>query len=228
MLKASHLSFRHAGAVSPAISDVSFTLEKGMVMLLCGCNGAGKSTLLKLLAGLIIPSSGTVSLAHGRPSLILQDPEQQILGSTVLEDLLLPWSHPTESMRAKALSILEDLDLEAYADHSPHVLSGGQKRRLCIASALMEEPGVLLMDEPASGLDYPGCVQLAGIIAKLRCQGASFIIATHDPVIFLPAMRENDRIIILKSGRLCLDASTEKACAAMQRHPEWGVRPCHA
>ncbi|MBP3730073.1 MAG: ABC transporter ATP-binding protein [Mailhella sp.] len=235
MLEAQHLSFIHPGSNEPVLNDVTFHIKAGSTTLICGGNGAGKSTLLRLIAGLLRPSSGSIAFAdpafgtnsqHGGCSLLMQEADYQILGSTVLEDMLLPWAKPSGELMEKARKLAEIAGLEGCLNTPPSQLSYGQKRRLCIASAMMADPELLLMDEPSTGLDYAGCNLLAETISALREKGMTIMLATHDPALFMPILDENDNVMILSQGHLCGFFSKSNAVYAINKHPEWNVRPC--
>ncbi|MBQ3892507.1 MAG: ABC transporter ATP-binding protein [Desulfovibrio sp.] len=221
MIAAHELCFHYAGADHHALSRVTFSLPKGSLALLCGANGSGKSTLLRLLAGLLQPDSGT--LRCGRCALVMQGSSHQILGSTVGDDMLLPWPRPTEMQRKKARDLAGSFGLSM--DDDVQHLSGGQKRRLCIASALMAGPDVLLMDEPSSSLDYPACLQLVHCLGRLRNSGMTILLSTHDPSLFVPAMQDGDPLLVLEQGVLSAILPLRDAQDAILKHPGWGVRP---
>ena len=233
MICANKVWYAHPGADHHALHDISFAIGKGQSALLCGSNGAGKSTLLKLLSGIIKPCKGQLRCAgvrypgrSARPrkcALIMQEADHQILGGTVEEDLLICWSNPSQMHRDRAKRLAQEFGLNMHADVS--TLSYGQKRKLCIASALITDPLVMLMDEPGNGLDYAGCLLLSQCIKKLRTEGISFVIATHDPSVFMGAFENDDRFMVLKNGLLAADIPLLNAMREVSAHPEWGIRP---
>ncbi len=221
MIDAHDLCFRYPGSLNPALNNVTFSVPSGSIALLCGANGSGKSTMLRLLAGLHRPDHGFFRI--GRCALVMDDPSHQILGGTVGEDLLISWPRPSETHweKARKMSISFGLDMDADAQG----LSSGQKHRLCIASALMTDPDVLLMDEPANSLDYSACRHLADCLERLRNAGMTILLSTHDPALFLPAMREDDPILVLEQGSLRASLPLSKAGGAIRENLGWGVRP---
>ena len=236
MIHVEELCFTRPGMNTPVINGLSFHLNAGEILLLCGRNGAGKSTLLRLLGGTLTPTSGKLSCAGltwpenstgtPRSALLLQEAEHQILGATVREDMLLPWPKPTDEQKAKATALAESCDLGHKLDADTAHLSYGQKRKLCIASALMTDPQVLLLDEPTCGLDYPACQRMGESIQKLREQGITFVISTHDPDLFLPLLDERDQILLLDDGKPFFLGPIKKGTELIRQHPELGIRPC--
>jgi len=236
MITVERLGFSRAGRLRPVLSDISFQLAPGGLLLLCGRNGAGKSTLLRILAGLLIPDSGVLDCAGTRwpakaggprrSALLLQEAEHQILGATVMEDILLPWPRPDAEQRCRAAALASAYGLGALLDAETATLSYGQKRKLCIVSALMTDPEVLLLDEPSCGLDYPSCLGLVDSVRDVRSRGISAVIATHDPGLFLPCMEADDRMLLLHEGTCAFCGPAAEAAAVIRRHPELGIRPC--
>ena len=196
LAEARDLGFRHPGTEKPAFAGVSFALRSGELLLLCGRNGSGKSSLLEVLAGLHDGRTGELSLFGGkipegqvppretrqRIGLLLQNADMQIFGDTVEEDLALGLS-ADEAAHGPELAARFGLPVPATRVSS---LSYGQKRKLCLAAALLRRPEILLLDEPQSGLDYPALKEFAGILEDLLHSGTALILATHDPAPFLP------------------------------------------
>ena len=207
MIEAQNLAYVYeTGAL--ALSDVTFDLPEGSILGLAGANGAGKSTLLALLAGLFAPSQGNLSVAghdaatdgetvRRAVALVLQEADLTIIGATVEEDLLL--GRPPEK-RDTALALAARLGLGA-PDALVHTLSFGQKRKLCLAAALVREPRLLLLDEPFAGLDYPGAREMRGLLAANREAGLTQIVAVHD---LEPLADLADLWLVLADGRQAL------------------------
>ena len=191
---------RNGTAVATGI-DIAF--KQGQITAVVGANGAGKSTLSLTLAGLLEPVSGDVeasrSLAEGargthpsswkstelasRISYVFQNPEHQFAKGSVLEEVMLgPLRTGVDEQQAKerALGLLERFNLLRYANANPYTLSGGEKRRLTVASALAAAPRVLILDEPTFGQDRNTWMQMVELIQSLRSDGVSIIVVTHD------------------------------------------------
>ncbi len=175
----------------PVIRDVHLRIEAGERIALVGPNGSGKSTLARLLVGLLRPDLGTVRLlgddpARLRPaelarraSYVFQDPERQFLGQTVEEEVLLGLRF-VQRPAARILMGRIGLPLEQFGRRSPYRLSGGEQRRLSLATALVRSPAVLVLDEPTFGQDRFGYEGLLEILDERLAAGATLIVATHD------------------------------------------------
>lgn len=213
-IQTEHLSFRYDGG-KHAVQDISLNLPEGTLTLLCGVNGSGKSTLLRLLAGLERPSSGTLIHEAGNEdckaaeavSMVFQQPETQLFADSVHKDVEygltqhgVPKAQRTDRIR-NALA-RTGLPYEEFAGRSPFLLSGGEKRRVCIAGAIAVQPGLLILDEPTAGLDPQAAQSLLEMVQELRRSGLTLIIGTHDLDSFLPVA---DGVIVMKQGRVHYD-----------------------
>ena len=191
---------RNGTAVATGI-DIAF--KQGQITAIVGANGAGKSTLALTLAGLLEPVDGEVSAsgelaagAHGvhpgdwkstelasRISYVFQNPEHQFATGSVLDEVMLgPLRVGVEESQARerARTLLRRFDLLRYENANPYTLSGGEKRRLTVASALAAAPRVLILDEPTFGQDRCTWMQMVQLIHGLRSDGVSIIVVTHD------------------------------------------------
>mgnify|MGYP000058220615 CR=1 FL=1 len=212
------------------VSGVSFHLEQGGLTVLAGANGSGKSTLLLLLAGLFAPREGSISIGgdvtpgqekrvRARTGLLLQESELQILGTTVGEDMLLGSDPGEAENRRRAENLASRLGLLELWDSPVENLSGGQRRKLCLASLLMAEPEVLLFDEPFSGLDYPAVCELRRILADNAERGATQVVATHDLEPVLDLARD---MLLMDRGEVVGQGPPE---TLLDRAAGHGVRP---
>lgn len=234
IIEVENLSHRFAdGALG--IDNISFRVKEGSCVVIAGPNGSGKTTLLRHLNGLLLPTSGMVKLA-GTPveknlirarqfvGMMFQDADSQIVGETVFEDV----AFGPENLCLDRLEInirvthaLQAVDLMKFADHRPHLLSGGEKRRLAIAGILAMKPKVIVFDEPFSSLDYPGVQQVLRQILSLHQAGRTILIATHD---LEKVIAHADRLILMKDGKIVKDASPETILPEVEK---FGVRqPC--
>jgi cobalt/nickel transport system ATP-binding protein len=185
----------------PALAGVSFDVRKGEKLALLGANGCGKSTLLKVLDGLVFPTSGSFE-AFGEPvtedsledeqfsqgfrsrvGFVFQNSDAQVFSPTVREEIafgcLQMGMAKTETL-ARVDDVLTMLDIATLADRAPFQLSGGQKKRVAIASVLVMNPEVLLFDEPTAALDPRTQQWLAELIVELNEAGKTVVLATHD------------------------------------------------
>ncbi|MCF8107371.1 MAG: energy-coupling factor ABC transporter ATP-binding protein [Desulfohalobiaceae bacterium] len=201
-----------AYAETEVLKAVRFSVEPGECMALLGANGSGKSTLLTVLAGLFPPTRGEIrikgSLSPARPAqlrrssgLLLQEADLQILGGTVREDLCLSLQNSRIPDERPALELAERFGLKDSWETPVQQLSGGQKRKLCLAAVLLQGPELLLFDEPFSGLDYPAAREFRAILQDNRRQGITQIVALHD---LEPVLDLLDGCLVLHQGRLVL------------------------
>ncbi len=199
-----------------AIRGVSLAIEAGKVTALRGPSGSGKTTLLGLLGGLTRPTRGRVRL-DGRDvsalserflTLLRRDTFgfvfqqfQLIRDLSVLDNVMLP-AQPTgrsyAEIRRRALALLEDLGLAQRAATPSQWLSGGEAQRAAIARALINDPRVILADEPTSHLDSDLSQQILAILGRLREQGRTLILSSHDPLVFEVGLVE--RVVTVKDG----------------------------
>lgn len=200
--------------VDPSIvDDVSVALNGAEVTAITGPNGAGKTTLARVIGGLVRPSSGRV---QGTPALsgderrppwkwratdlaarigaVFQDPEHQFLTGRVRDELLL-----RNKDNDRADELLARLRLEKLAAANPFTLSGGEQRRLSVATALVAAPALLILDEPTFGQDRNTWTELVDMLDTLRTEGVGIAVVTHDDA-FTKALA--DRVLWMSAGRL--------------------------
>lgn len=201
-----------------ALRGVSFRVTHGEKVALVGANGAGKSTLLLHTDGLLMPSQGevvmggitltrrTLSLVRQSVGFVFQDSDNQLFMPTVEEDVAFGPSNmrlePAEIER-RVVDALEAVGALHLRKSSPFQLSGGQKKRVAIATVLSMEPSILVMDEPTSNLDPRARRQIIDLIRRFR---HTTLIATHDMEMVLDLC---DRTIVMKDGKIVADDSTQ-------------------
>ncbi len=187
------IRFGYAGR-PPALDSVDFTLEAGERVFITGHNGSGKSTLLKVMVGLLMPQSGSVTAfgerravdadfndVRRRAGLVFQDPDDQLFCPTVAEDVafgpLNLGQSRTVAMRTVEATLAR-LELLHLRDRVTHRLSGGEKRLVTLATVLAMEPEVLLLDEPTNALDEENAGRLTEILLALP---QAMVLVSHDP-----------------------------------------------
>jgi cobalt/nickel transport system ATP-binding protein len=197
------VSFAYDGK-QPALDNIDLTVFHGDCLVILGANGCGKSTLLKLLDGLYFPTQGTVS-AFGKPltedalhddetnftfrrrvGLVFQDTDVQLFSPSVLDEVAfapLQLGLSRQEVNQRVDAALQSLRIEKLRNRAPHRLSGGEKRRVALASILSLNPDVWLMDEPTSGLDPRSQAWLVDFILEQRQVGKTILTATHDLTI---------------------------------------------
>ena len=193
------ISFSYHGR-QPALADVDLEVAQGEQLVILGANGCGKSTLLKLLDGLYRPSTGRIwaygeeitgvaedpqaaRALHRRVGLVFQDPDVQLFSPTVFDDvafgpLQLGW--PEDVVRERVATAMEQMSVTHLADRAPYELSGGEKKRVAIATVLSMEPDAILLDEPTASLDPRSSSALVDVIQRLRQLGKTIVLTTHE------------------------------------------------
>ncbi len=226
-----------------AVDRVSLSVPRGAVKAIIGPNGAGKTTLFHLISGFLTPQGGSIRFEgeeiQGRPAYVLASRGisrtfqlvQLFDRMTVLENVMvgrhrlsragilagalrLPWTVTEEqAIRARALEALEFVGLADRAHHRAAILPLGLKRLLEIARALAAQPALLLLDEPASGLDAVETERLKDMILALKDQGITILLVEHDMSLTMEVAEE---IAVLNYGKLIADGSPR----AVQKNPE--------
>lgn len=217
---------------SCGLDDVSLSISGGEFLVVAGANGSGKTTLCRHLNGLLRPTSGTVRLegrsvsknllwARQRVGMVFQNADTQIVGETVYADIAfgpenLGLKH--SEVRARVEAAMETVGLQELGQQKPHLLSGGEKRKLAIAGVLAMNPSVLVFDEPFSNLDYPGSCQLLKQILRLHESGHTIIVVTHE---LEKVIAHIDRLILMQGGRIMEDGKPELLLKEVEKY---GVR----
>lgn len=207
-----------------ALDDVSLTIEDGEFVGLIGHTGSGKSTLVQHLNGLLLPTSGTITVdglniadkatdrraIRRKVGLVFQYPENQLFEETVEKDIAfgpknLGFDDAEIDRRVRDAMRKVALDYDALHERSVFELSGGQMRRVAIAGVLAMEPRTLVLDEPCAGLDPRGREEILGLIRDLhRDTGATIVMVSHsmDDVASLA-----ERVIVMNHGRVAMDGT---------------------
>jgi heme ABC exporter ATP-binding subunit CcmA len=202
--------------LKPILRSVDLTLHQGQRMALLGANGAGKTTLLRILAGLIKPSAGTISVLGLD---IIQDIQQirRCVGFvghqsylyeelTVLENLLFfARMYAVPHAHERVHELVQSVGLERRAYERVRALSRGQVQRVAWARALLHAPQLLLLDEPDTGLDREGSELIDTLLAKHTAVGGSILFTTH---LLERVLQQSERIVILGSGRVVYNEET--------------------
>jgi branched-chain amino acid transport system ATP-binding protein len=230
LLEVREISKRFGGL--QAVGNVSFRVERGMIKAVIGPNGAGKTTLFNLVSGFLRPDSGTITFAQKqtekmRPHQItacgMARTFQHIRlfpRMTALENVMigrhihgraefiagmlgLPWTLREEAdIREKSLGIMDFLGISELADAEATGLAYGQQRIVELARALACAPSLLLLDEPAAGLNMRETADMAGLIARIRDTGTTVLIVEHDMSL---VMKISDEIVVLSYGQKIAD-----------------------
>ena len=217
ILAAEQVSYRYTPDGPPALAEVDLTVRSGEFLALAGANAAGKTTLALLLAGALQPTTGRV-LLDGRDLLtvperdmrrrlayVFQYPEHQFVTGTVQSELLFGLRARGVAPAAaaeRALTALERIGLADLAAAHPLSLSHGQKRRLSVATALVTEPDVLLLDEPTFGQDRRYTDELLALLTDLHRSGTTVVVITHDMTL---VAEHATRVVALAAGHIVFD-----------------------
>ena len=234
IIEIENLSHRYSNGTL-GIENINLNIRAGSFVAIAGLNGSGKTTLLRHLNGLLLPSEGTVRLdglnvadnllqARQFVGMMFQDADSQIVGETVYEDV----AFGPENLRLDRSQVQSRVDialravgLTELAHRRPHLLSGGEKRRLAIAGILAMKPRVIVFDEPFSSLDYPGVKQVLHHILALHKSGHTILVTTHDLEKIIAHV---DRLIIMQGGKIAKDGIPAEVMSEVEA---FGVRkPC--
>ena len=202
-----------AGGTLSILDDINFSVPVGAALAITGSSGSGKSTLLGLLAGLDVPSTGTVVLSGNDLSALDEDGRARLRAEhvgfvfqsfqflphlTALENVMLPLELAGKPARAAAEAMLARVGLQDRLHHYPRTLSGGEQQRVSLARAFVVEPALLFADEPTGSLDAATGEKVIELMFNLhRESGTTLVLVTHDPAL---AARCN-RQLVLTAGR---------------------------
>ena len=213
MIEFKNVSASYDGEL-PILRDVSFCIPDGDFVAFVGTNGAGKSTTMRLINGLLKPSSGQV-LIDGVPTtqlrtsqlaakvgFLFQNPDRQICCSTVREELLFGLRAQGRA-DAKVDAMIERFGFDGDAE--PFLLNRGTRQLLALASIIVMEPPVVVLDEPTTGLDFRECVKVMDVIAELNACGTTVIMVCHDMEVVADYAR---RVIAMTAGQVVADGET--------------------
>ena len=217
MIEFENVSSSYDGEL-PILRDVSFRIPDGDFVAFVGTNGAGKSTTMRLVDGLLKPSSGQV-LIDGVPTtqlrtsqlaakvgFLFQNPDRQICCSTVREELLFGFraqGRADAEAEAKVDAMIERFGFDGDAE--PFLLNRGTRQLLALASIIVMEPPVVVLDEPTTGLDFRECAKVMDVIAGLNARGTTVVMVCHDMEVVADYAK---RVIAMTAGQVVADGET--------------------
>jgi len=221
MIEVKDVSFTYPNGVE-ALRRVSLTVKNGEFIAVMGQNGAGKTTLVKHFNGLLKPTKGEVlidgvstrevsvaSLAR-KVGFVFQNPDHQLFCETVEEEVayaLRNFGFKERDIKRRVTWALNLLGLTQYRQTSPFMLSGGERKRVALASVLAWNPRVVILDEPTIGQDYQQKEKLRQFIVQLNAQGKTVIIVTHD-VEFVAEC--NPRVVLMAQGKIVAEGGAKQ------------------
>jgi energy-coupling factor transport system ATP-binding protein len=213
-----NLRFAYNG--KPVLRGINLEMEPGELVALMGRNGSGKTTLLRCIVGLLMPEHGEIEMQGtsiiGQATADIcqnvgylpQDPRDLLFADTVIDEFRITLrNHGLADHPPLAPSeLIERLELSDVAHRYPRDLSAGQRQRTALGAVTVTRPGVLLLDEPTRGLDYPAKRKLVQLLREWQDQGTSILLVTHDVELVAQAA---ERVLLLSQGEIIADASPE-------------------
>ena len=202
----------------PVLRDVSFTIEEGEFVAFVGTNGAGKSTTMRLINGLLKPTLGRVlidsvpttqlktSELARRVGFLFQNPDHQICCNTVREELLFGFQAQgrlDDAARRRVGEMIEWFDFDADAE--PYLLNRGTRQLLALASIIVCEPDIIILDEPTTGLDFRECEKVMEVISQMNDSGTTVVMVCHDMEVVADHAK---RVIAMTQGQIVADGQT--------------------
>jgi len=221
LIRLSDVTKVYQGGLTGALNGISVTVEKGEFTAIMGPSGSGKSTMLNLVAGLDRPTSGNITVGGtdigklGEAGLARFRRDNigfvfqffyLLPNLTALENILIPAQLKGNQATGRARQLLEQLGIQDVADRYPARLSGGQQQRVAIARALINNPSLLLADEPTGALDTHSGEQVMELLVQLNRDGQTILLVTHDAKL---ATRNAGRVISVMDGKIVDDARLE-------------------
>jgi ABC-type cobalt transport system, ATPase component len=219
MIEFKEVYFKYPFEDTYALKNINIRISKGECVFIMGSNGAGKTTLIKHINGILKPTKGevwvngkntknfTVAELSKIVGIVFQNPDHQIFASSVYEEVafaLRNFKFDEKYIENKVNETLKFFSLEKYKEASPLFLSGGEKKRVTIASVVCYEPEILVLDEPTVGLDLKQRKNLVNLVNELKKMNKTIIVVTHD-IDF--AIELANRVIIMNEGEVLKEGS---------------------
>lgn len=226
-----NVSYLYNGRVR-ALEDICLKIRQGEQVALLGANGSGKSTLLAIIDCLIYPTSGSYyafgnlvteeifdtlkdndfkRFFRSKVGFVFQNPDVQLFSSTVFDEIAfgpLQLDMSADEVKERVEELMDMLGITKLRDRAPHTLSGGEKKKVCIASVLATNPDVLLLDEPTAGLDPRSQLWLIELLNELASCGKTIITATHD--LDIVANISQRAVVIGENHRIVVDSNVDE------------------
>lgn len=216
-----NVTFSYREDAKAAVKNLSFKIEKGDFVALVGHNGSGKSTVAKLMNGLLVPTSGKVTVdglatdnaknlydIRRHVGVVFQNPDNQMVATIIEDDIAFGPENlglPPREIRERVDRALKDVGMLEYKTGTPFRLSGGQKQRIAIAGILAIQPDVLVLDESTAMLDPEGRRDVMKVVSELNKNGMAVVMITH----FMEEAALAKRILVLNDGEIMSDGGRE-------------------
>ncbi len=226
IIEINQIEFSYQEEATPALKDISFSINKGEWVAIVGHNGSGKSTLAKAINGLHLPQKGTVTVGGMTLSeesvwdvrrmvgMVFQNPDNQFVGATVEDDVAFGLENQgieRSEMRRRVQDALEKVKMQEFATREPARLSGGQKQRVAIAGVVALRPDIIILDEATSMLDPEGRDDVIATIRKIKEESDLTVISiTHD----IDEAASANRILVMRDGELYQEGTPDEIFSA--------------
>ncbi|MDE6722746.1 MAG: energy-coupling factor transporter ATPase, partial [Eubacterium sp.] len=218
------------------IKNLNLEIEKGSFVAVLGHNGSGKSTIAKLINGILIPDSGTITVNGITPEneddiyeirknvgMVFQNPDNQIVASIVEEDVAFGVENlgiPSEEIRERVDAALKTVGMYEFREKAPHKLSGGQKQRVAVAGIIAMKPQCIVLDEPTAMLDPSGRREVIETVKKLnKEENITIVLITH----YMDEAAQADRVIVVDNGEIKMDDTPENVFARVDEVKALGL-----
>ncbi len=225
-LSLQNLYFRYPNTDSDAVCNISCEVPRGEVLAIMGANGSGKTTLIHLIAGLLRPTAGEITIdgkscsrvklhqLAGKVGIVFQDPDLLLQAETVRDEVAFGPKNlkfPKKTLEGRVDNTLKRFDLQDLGSEAPYALSRGQRQRTAVAATFSLHPDLFLLDEPTTGQDAQHLYQLMDELSdEIRQEHKTLIFATHDTDLTL---KYADRILLLRDGAVIYDGDPDTAFA---------------
>lgn len=235
LIELEHVSFSYEqDRIVNALTDVSFSIQKGEWVAIIGHNGSGKSTLARTINGLLFPQEGTVKVdgmtmseetiwdIRKKIGMVFQNPDNQFVGATVEDDVAFGMENqgvPRDEMIRRVDSALEQVRMTDFRTREPARLSGGQKQRVALAGVIALQPDIIILDEATSMLDPEGRADVLGTIRQMKEEHLTVISITHD----IDEAASANRILVMKEGQLISEGTPNAIFSAGEELIEMGL-----
>jgi len=212
IVKVNCISHRYPDATEVSICGLSFVIHEGERVAILGANGSGKTTMLLHIVGILQPTEGEVTVfgesptkspLHDKVAMVFQNVDEQIIGPTVWDDIAfspLNYGHKPEEVKNMVDEIIKEIGIQHLASRVPHYLSGGEKKKVAIAGAVVTHPKLLILDEALTGLDPKSKVEIIKLLNRLNKEHNIAIAITTHEVDLVP--RIADTVYVISNGAI--------------------------